>query len=71
MSPIIKRHIGTIKGEGRVFSYAFNICNWTGKDRYDLRVWDDELERPAKWGGVTMTEEEAKKLYELLKVEFE
>ena len=42
-----------------------NLISWNGREpKYDLRDWDPEHEKMGK--GVTLTEEELKKLKELL-----
>jgi hypothetical protein len=45
-----------------------NLISWNGREpKYDLRDWDPEHQKMGK--GVTLTEEELKKLKELLKTE--
>jgi len=44
------------------------MISWNGRDpKYDIRGWDPEHQKMGK--GVTLTEEEVKKLKELLKSE--
>ncbi|WP_419024308.1 YdbC family protein [Emergencia sp.] len=59
----ITRHIAVIK-EGK-WDLELNKVAWNGNpEKYDLRTWNKDHTTPGK--GVTMTREEAARLYEAL-----
>lgn len=66
----IKEEIGTLSENSRGWSKELNKVSWNGgAAKYDLRDWAPEHEKMGK--GVTLTEDEAKALYEILKDIFE
>ena len=66
----IEEEIGTLSENSRGWSKELNKVSWNGgAAKYDLRDWAPEHEKMGK--GVTLTEDEAKALYEILKGIFE
>lgn len=60
----IIRHIGVLNSYPTGWSKEFNIVRWNDKsDKFDVRDWAPGHERMSR--GVTMFEEELKKLMEL------
>ena len=65
----VVRHIGFL-GEEKPWKNELNMVSWNGAQaKYDIRAWDSAHERMSR--GITMTAEEAKTLYALLKEEFD
>jgi len=66
----IIKNIGTLSESSSGWTKELNLISWNDREpKYDLRDWDPEHEKMGK--GVTLTEEELKKLKELLgEVEF-
>lgn len=65
----IKEHIGVIERRSDGWSKELNIVSWNGGPyKYDIRDWDPNHERMSR--GITLTEEQALKLYEILNEEF-
>lgn len=69
----IKEHIGVLAerdaGDGGVWTKELNIVSWNeGSDKWDIRDWNKDHDRMSR--GLTLTDEEVKKLYELLKARF-
>ncbi len=61
----IIKNIGTLSESSKGWTKELNLISWNGRDpKYDIREWDPEHEKMGK--GVTLTEEELKKLKELL-----
>ena len=61
----IKKEIGVMSESPKGWSKELNLISWNGGTaKYDIRDWAPEHEKMGK--GVTLTEEEAHKLYELL-----
>ena len=61
----IIKNMGTISESPKGWTKELNLISWNGRDpKYDIRDWDPEHEKMGK--GVTLTEEELKKLNELL-----
>lgn len=61
----IIKNIGTLSESSRGWTKELNLISWNGRDpKYDIRDWDPEHEKMGK--GVTLTDEELKKLKELL-----
>ena len=57
--------IGVISENAKGWTKELNLISWNGaKPKYDIRDWAPEYEKMGK--GVTLTEEEAKELKELL-----
>lgn len=62
--------IGVLSENAKGWKKEFNLVSWNERDpKYDIREWSPEHTRMSK--GITMTEEEAKTLLEVLKFEFE
>ena len=58
-------HIGVLSESAKGWTKELNKVSWNGAaPKYDIREWAPEHEKMGK--GVTLTEEEAKKLKELL-----
>lgn len=61
----IKETIGTISESPKGWSRELNIISWGGRQaKFDLRDWAPEHEKMGK--GLTLTNEELKKLKEIL-----
>lgn len=61
----IKQHLGVLSASNRGWNKELNLVSWNGGNaKLDLRDWDETHEKMGK--GVTLTPEEAEKLYELL-----
>ena len=62
----IQEEIGVLSESTRGWQKELNLVSWNGKPaKYDLRDWSPEHEKMGK--GVTLSEDEARKLYEILK----
>ncbi|MCD8200932.1 MAG: hypothetical protein LUD47_02575 [Clostridia bacterium] len=61
----IKEEYGTLSTSNTGWTKEINLISWNGgAEKYDIRDWAPERERSGK--GVTLTREEAEKLYEIL-----
>lgn len=61
----IKKQIGTFSESSKGWTKELNLVSWNDKEpKYDIREWDPEHEKMGK--GVTLTEEELKKLKDIL-----
>ena len=61
----IKEHIGTVSESSKGWTKELNIVSWNGANpKFDLRDWAPEHEKMGK--GITLSQEEAEALYELL-----
>ena len=66
----IKQELGVLSESAKGWTKEFNKVSWNGGiAKYDLRDWAPEHEKMGK--GVTLTDEEARALYEILKNIFE
>ena len=66
----IKEELGVISVSPKGWQKELNLVSWNGAAaKYDIREWSPDHEKMGK--GITMTQEEAKTLYELLKGIFE
>ncbi len=66
----VVEQIGVLSVNAKGWKKEFNLVSWNERDpKYDIREWDPEHKKMSK--GITMTEEEAKMLYEILKDEFD
>lgn len=66
----IKRHIGTIAKTEKGWTKEINVISWNGRPpKIDIRDWSPGHEKAGK--GVTMTDEEAAVLFNILREEFE
>ena len=61
----IVEHIGTLSEGSKGWTKELNKVSWNDKEpKYDIRDWAPDHEKMGK--GVTLTDEEAQKLKELL-----
>jgi len=61
----IVKNIGVISESPKGWTKELNLISWNGRDpKYDIRDWDPEHKKMGK--GVTLTEDELKKLKEVL-----
>ena len=61
----IVKHVGVISESTKGWTKELNLVSWNGGNpKYDIRDWAPEHEKMGK--GVTLTEEEARSLIELL-----
>ena len=66
----IKENLGELSSNAKGWAKELNLVSWNGAAaKYDIREWAPEHARMGK--GVTMTEAEARQLYEILKRRFE
>lgn len=66
----IREEIGVLSESTRGWQKELNLVSWNGKPaKYDLRDWSPEHEKMGK--GVTLSEDEARRLYEILRDIFE
>lgn len=66
----IKKEIGVLSESSSGWTKELNLVSWNGAaPKYDLRDWAPEHEKMGK--GVTLTEEEAEKLKDLLERELD
>ena len=61
----IEKNLGVISQGKGGWNLELNFVSWGGRPaKYDIRSWSADHEKMGK--GVTLNEDEAKKLYELL-----
>ena len=61
----IKKEIGVLSENAKGWRKELNLVSWNGAaPKYDIREWAPDHEKMGK--GTTLTEDEAKKLLELL-----
>ena len=61
----IKQHLGVLSESPKGWHKELNLVSWNGKaPKFDLRDWSPEHEKMGK--GITLTNEEMKKLQEIL-----
>ena len=61
----ITREIGTLSESTKGWTKELNMVSWNdGAAKYDIRDWAPGHEKMGK--GITLTEQEARELYELL-----
>ena len=61
----ITEHFGTLSESPKGWKKELNKVSWNDKDpKYDIRDWSPEHDKMGK--GITLTDEEVKKLKELL-----
>ena len=66
----IKRRIGELSSLKGGWTRELNIVSWNGgAQKYDIRNWNPTHESKSR--GITLTADEAKALYFLLKEEFD
>ena len=66
----INKAFGEISTSRQGWTKELNMVSWNGKPaKYDLRDWSPEHEKMGK--GVTLSEDEARRLYEILRDIFE
>lgn len=62
----ITKEIGVLSESAKGWTKELNMVSWNDRDpKFDLREWAPEHEKMGK--GVTLTEDEAKALFDLLK----
>ena len=65
----IKEEIAVLSESAKGWKKEFNLVSWNeGAPKYDLRDWSPDHEKMGK--GITLTREEAVKLYEALEKAF-
>jgi hypothetical protein len=61
----IVKNIGVLSESSKGWTKELNLVSWNGRDpKYDIRDWDPEHQKMGK--GVTLAEEELKKLKDVL-----
>lgn len=61
----ITQHIGVLSEGAKGWRKELNLVSWNGREpKYDIREWAPEHEKMGK--GITLSQEEAEKLCELL-----
>lgn len=61
----IKKQLGMVSESAKGWKKELNIISWNGAtEKFDIRDWAPEHEKMGK--GITLSHEEAEKLYELL-----
>lgn len=61
----IIEHIGVLSENEKGWKKEFNLISWNGREpKYDIRDWSENHEKMGK--GITLTEDEAKKLRNIL-----
>ncbi len=61
----IEKEFGVLSTSSKAWSKELNLVSWNGgKAKFDIRDWSPAHEKMGK--GVTLTQEEAETLYELL-----
>lgn len=66
----VEKHFGVMSVTPHGWSKELNLVAWNGAPaKFDIRDWDPAHERMSR--GITLTEPQAKKLYEILKSVFE
>jgi hypothetical protein len=61
----IVKSVGVLSESSRGWKKELNLVKWNDRDaKYDIRDWSPQHDKMSK--GVTLTQEEAKKLKELL-----
>ncbi len=66
----ITERLGTLSENSRGWSKELNLVSWNGAPaKFDIRDWSPDHDKMGK--GVTLSEDEAKKLYEILRTRFE
>lgn len=65
----ITEELGVLSENEKGWRKELNLVSWNEREtKYDIRDWNPSHERMSK--GITLTKEEAKALYEILKEEF-
>lgn len=66
----VMEHYGVISTTDSGWSKEVNLVAWNGGEpKIDIRDWNETHERMSR--GITLTEEQGKKLYEILKDKYE
>lgn len=61
----IKKEIGVLSENAKGWRKEINLVSWNGREpKYDIRDWAPNHEKMGK--GITLTEDEVKKLVELM-----
>lgn len=62
----IEKELGTLSESPKGWTKEVNLISWNGaKPKYDIRDWAPNHEKMGK--GITLTDEEAKSLYQILR----
>ena len=60
----IKKELGVISENAKGWMRELNLVSWNGRDaKFDIRDWNEDHTRMSK--GISLTEDEMKKLVEL------
>lgn len=60
----IKKELGVISENAKGWTRELNLVSWNGRDaKFDIRDWNEDHTRMSK--GISLTEDEMKKLVEL------
>lgn len=60
----IKKELGVISENAKGWTRELNLVSWNGRDaKFDIRDWNEDHTRMSK--GISLTEDEMKKLIEL------
>lgn len=66
----IMEHISVLGKKPNGYTKEVNVVAWNGNSpKVDIREWNEDHSRPTR--GITLTEDEAKALYEALKGRYE
>lgn len=66
----IEKHFGVMSVTPHGWSKELNLVSWNDAPaKFDIRDWDPAHERMSR--GITLYEDEARRLYEILKENFE
>lgn len=66
----VVEQIGVLSENAKGWKKEFNLVSWNEREaKYDIREWSPDHTRMSK--GITLNEEEARVLLEVLKFEFE
>ena len=64
----ITKHIGVLSESSKCWQKELNLVSWNDRDaKYDIRDWDPDHQKMGK--GTTLTTDEVKALFKLLKGE--
>ena len=65
----VEKELAVLSSKSGGWNKEFNLVSWNNRTaKYDIREWSPEHDKMGK--GVTLSVDEAKKLYEALKIEF-
>lgn len=62
----VHKELGVLTDNGSVWQKLVRLVSWNqAQPKVDVRAWNTETNMPAK--GITLNDEEARRLYEILK----